>query len=383
MDILAGFDNIDQLCRACDYLVTLLAAALNGSSPSPLPGGLSWKHIFLAAKVHSVETMAFSAARDLVSLEDPNIYVAWEKRRMMNLAQYLTQREEGDVIISRFKGSGITAVPLKGDQLACLYPRPEYRQKADLDYLIPEESSVEAEHILLELGYEKQPEDIGTDYHTEFHKAPYMGVELHSHLLPSSNASAPYFDTVWDNLKDDGTSLQDEFLYLFLVAHLAKHYFIQGSGIRSVMDMYLFKAAFAEKLDWENVQQELDRLDLLKFAEQIEEIGQRWFASREGSLCTGRLHRMEREIFAAGTHGSSLSRVAGALPEDGKGFIDTSRYLLRRLFPSREYLQGDYPLLNRFHALLPVFWAVRIFRRRPSGTVISELRDTVFNNDRQ
>lgn len=388
MVVTDDFAHLSRLFGAGDYLVELLSAALRGQEGPALPAGTDWGQVCRMARLHGVDTMAFAAVRDRVAREDPEVFQVWNRRYAQNMVQHVIQEQESRRIGRRFHQAGIPVVPLKGARLGELYPRREYRQMSDLDYLIPAASADAGGEILRELGYETLPEEEQTDFHTGYQKLPYMAVELHTRLLPEWDANAAYFDRAWDYVtrdeaEEDGESFSPEFFYLFLAAHMAKHFFSLGLGIRAVLDDYLFRHAHADDLDWTWVRQELKKLGLLRYMDQVGQVGEKWFGKDTPARWPERMRRMEREIYASGTHGSGLSRLAAAMPEKGQlGGWDSVGFLFRRIFVGRVYLQSQYPSLGRYPFLLPLCWAHRVLRQLgPGRRVTRDLR--TFSQERE
>lgn len=376
--MLDDFTHLGQMYEAGDYLVELLSAALHGKQAPPPPDGVSWKRAFRMARLHGVDTMAFAAVRERVAREDPETFQAWDRSCAQNMVQYVIQSQESRKIGARFQQADIPAVPLKGARLAALYPRREYRQMSDLDYLIPADLADAGGQILLELGYEALPEEEQTDFHTGYQKPPYMAVELHTRLLPEHDGNVAYFDGAWDHVirdrgAEDQWSFSLEFFYLFMAAHMAKHFFSLGLGIRAVMDDYLFRRAHKDDLDWVWVGKELKKLGLLRYMNRVAQVGEKWFGETKPDRWPEWMRRMEREIYASGTHGSGLSRLAGAMPEkEHMGKWDSVRFLFRRIFVGRDYLQSQYPILARCPFLLPVCWIHRVLRQLGTRRRVSD-----------
>lgn len=365
------FHTMAALFQTGDYLVRLLSAALNGSEPPELPRGLAWEQVYHMAKRHCVEQLAFHGAGSRVAREDPDIFRSWERRCMQALAQSLTQEAEQQVIAARFQEAGIPLVPLKGVEVALLYPQRSFRQMTDLDYLLRPEDQPAAAALMAELGYQPGPEEDAADYHDHYQKPPYLAVELHTRLLPADDPISPFFSQAWTHVTCPGghraaARFAPEYSYLYIVAHMAKHFYLGGIGIRAVLDLHILRLAWGESLDWNRVRARLREMGLLKFQERMELLSRRWFAlpARDGR--PNKLRRLEQEVYASGVHGSDVSRLAGALPAGGpdgpRGAGALAGFVFRRLFPGVPYLRRDYPVLGKWPVLLPLCWFHRLLR---------------------
>ena len=358
--------QISELCRVGDYLVQLLAVALKGTEAPAKPADISWEGVFKLAQAHGVELMTFETAQAQVAQEAPQVFQTWELRCMQDLAQGLTQREARQTIAACFAEAGIPLVSLKGAQLARLYPREEYRQMIDLDYLLPPADAARGQSILRELGYECL-EEAETDFHQVYHKPPYLTVELHTGLLHNNDRNNRFFSRPWDFVEEDRDGervLSPSYFFLFMSAHMAKHYFTGGIGIRTVLDVYLFKTLLAERVDWDWVRSGLKKLRLERYMDQVEQIGEVWFGGACRTRRPASQRRMERAIYVAGTHGTRLSRLAGALPErdDLTGVRRAwamAQFWRRWIFISGDYLRRNYPVLARYPVFYPLCWLHR------------------------
>ena len=97
--------------------------------------------------------------------------------------------------------------------------------------------------LLHELGYE-DGEGVGLEAsHDVYIKPPYMEVEVHRRLLPTTEENHWHTDDIWDRLVKDEDNphlmhMTPEDFYLFHLLHFEKHYSMGGSGIRSIIDQY-------------------------------------------------------------------------------------------------------------------------------------------------
>lgn len=355
--------------RTGDYLITLLRGALYGTACPEPPANVSWKQIYTLAKMHSVECFAFEAAKEQLAQADPVLFKKWSVQSSQGMVQRLHQIEAKKEIECRFEQAQIQTVLVKGIELCDLYPKVYHRQMSDLDFLVREEALEKADKLMLQMGYQLSEENHPGDFHIAYHKPPYVTVELHRQLLPSGNSRAIYFEDVWEKVKTDPASpyigrISQEYSYLFVAAHLAKHYYSSGSGIRSILDLYLLRKKYQKSMDWEFIHSQLKRQKLKKFIDAALQLGEDWFGKEERVFHHGKMRRMEQRIYVSGTHGSRLARLAGILPEDWEERSQLSlmaAVLIGRTFMPVQFMEQDYPVLQRFPVLLPVYWVRRIF----------------------
>lgn len=58
------------------------------------------------------------------------------------------QGKEGERLLERFSDNQVRVLPLKGWIMRRFYPKPEYRQMTDLDFLIDEENRKAVKQIM-------------------------------------------------------------------------------------------------------------------------------------------------------------------------------------------------------------------------------------------
>lgn len=98
--------------------------------------------------------------------------------------------------------------------------------------------------------------------------------------------------------------------YLFLMEHFAKHFNESGSGIRFVLDIYIFLEAKKKELHPEYLKKKQKELGLEEFCREMEEIAYRWFDGRPEI----RDSKYETVILLAGI----LALGSGLMPDSRK-----------------------------------------------------------------
>ena len=169
-------------------------------------------------------------------------------------------KNEGDIL------------PLKGAVLRELYPKPEYRQMGDLDYLVDSDEDIMKQmgDVLHMLGY-ADGEGVGLESsHDVYMKPPYMEVEIHRRLLPPTEENHWHTDDIWERLVKDKSNpyllhMTNEDFYLFHLLHFEKHYSMGGSGIRSILDQYYLMKQYGNTMDWDYINRLLTKMNYVDF----------------------------------------------------------------------------------------------------------------------
>ena len=340
------------------YVIELLRAALEGRKPQEKPEALSMERIYRMAKKHSVECMAYAAVRQIAEPEDAEILKRWKERSRLCGIQGAVQKAEGERLFSALPAQGIRILPLKGCVMKGLYPKPEYRQMCDVDILIDQRNLEKAGEIMKELGYVRDHSCGGVD---SYEKKPWMSVELHGSVLPDRNRNAKRYRDVWSRTHEkDGVHRMDwNDYYLYMIDHFAKHYFVSGSGIRSVLDIFVFLRRKGGELDEAYLREEFRKRGLETFRKEMEELAGDWF----GRGVTGKKKDIEEIVIGSGVYGTESQRVRNLKEAIEKqcriSWLVKPIYLWKRMFLGYSVMCDLYPALRKCPVLLPVLWIHR------------------------
>lgn len=360
------YENLNQLDTAGNYLVKLLFSVLHKKEVPALPSDLSWELIFHMAKAHSVAAMAFYGAEKFIK-KNVQLYSIWKRCKEANLAQSIIQEEARREIFHSLYEADIRFLPLKGYELKRLYEKPEFRQMSDIDILIDPENAARLRPLMEGLGYTYDEESPA--YHDEYTKPPCITIEFHKQMLPVDNLNEDYYKSIWKNAVPDeeipgGWKLRHEDFYIYQIAHFWRHYNERGSGIRSILDVYLYLKNFRNKMNWNYIENEFHKLGLYKFSAEVDTLSQYWFSdvNKDYFPYSNELFKLQRNLFLSGAYGSrefEKSYLMDAMHiEDGK--LSKIKYVYSRIFLSREQLEYNYPCLKKYPALIPFFGIYRL-----------------------
>ena len=164
-----------------------------------------------------------------------------------------------------------------------------------------------------------------------------------------------------------------EDFYLYVTAHEYKHYTGGGTGLRSVLDTYVYLQK--KKLDMDYVTAEAEELGMAEFEASNRSLAQHLFSGGELSQAD---KEMLEYILSSGVYGTMAHRVENKIRENGGGKI---RYALNRFFVpiskrNKNYavMAGYYPFFYNHKILLPILPFYRTFRAMKSGKFKAEAR---------
>lgn len=353
-------------------MIQLLNAALQQTSCALSAEPIDWTRLFQLAHSHSIANTLYYAVKELTAEISEPFRMEWLRSVQIGTIQKL----ETDSIFKQLNAEHIRYVPLKGYVLKNLYPSPEMRSMGDIDVLIDAENMPRVSKIMTDLGFTPDANQGGGN-HYSFDKEPFVHIEFHHSLFDTSSPFSEYFNPGWqfvavpyecENLSSTTATLTPtlqltpEGFYIFMLGHLASHFISGGSGIRSVMDVWVYNQHYEHQLDWTFINSEFNRAGLLRFAQNIKDLSDAWFGTKEP---TALMDEMGDYITGSGTYGTSeqaaLSEVLKSDNQTVLGLRKIKAFTKRVFLPLKE-MRFRYAFLNKLPFFLPVGWMLRGIR---------------------
>ena len=348
--------NSDGSRREAERMIALVRCAVNGDIPdAQLLDGADFSLLYREAERHLL-TSAVATALESAGVPAPDFSPAKSKAIRKSIAMEAEFRQ----IAAWMEANRFWYMPLKGALLKDLYPQFGMRQMADYDILIDPESADSLRSFMESRGYTVK--EFGRGHHDEYEKPPVYNFEMHRELIkpyPHQKIYA-YYRNVRERLLPDseagyGLHFCPEDFYLFMLAHEYKHYSILGTGLRSVLDIYVYLKNFGNSLDMDYIAAELEKLGLTDFERESRSLALALFGG--GALSEAQQEMLERHLFS-GTFGSGESRVRYGIEAMGGG--GRLRYLFRRLFIPKEQIRTSYPFFWKHKILIPLLYPYRL-----------------------
>ncbi len=298
-------------------------------------------------------------------------------RSMMIEAQRSTEIE---LLCDDFEMNEIPHIVLKGFVIKNLYPQPYLRSMGDVDILVGNELQ-KATEIMLNHGYSFDSEEF---LHGSFSKGKGLHVELHKSLIDESlDKYYGYFGTGFERAhlienKKFSYEFSKEDYYIFLIAHMAKHYQICGTGIRSVCDVFVYNSTYKNELDYDYIASELDKTGLKNFEKKMRDMSFSWFC---GSF-NGEFDAVGEYIISSGVYGKSANHELNSFLLNDEKKQSKFKYIFTTIFPEKSYMQARYSALKKFPFLLPFYWIKRIFSTliKSSGSIRYRLKGVALSD---
>lgn len=336
-------------------LIYLSACAVNGKIPEIQKVKSSTDKLFSAARRHMLAAtvgMALEEAGIRNEIFDQAIAAAQRKNALLDADRAR--------VLASLEKAGIWYMPLKGVLLKDLYPRYGMREMVDNDILIDPEHRNDVRRIMEDLGFvTKLYED---NNHDVYHKKPVSSFEMHVYLVNgrSNDALLTYYLNIKDRLLKDkenqyGYHFSDNDFYLFLMAHEYKHYVEGGTGLRSLLDIYVYLKQKQKNLDWNYIQMEIQKMDIANFEKVNKALAMHLF---EGENLSTSEEEMLEYIISSGAYGTIENDTANQINKAGGRL----KFALSRITLTHEEMLNEYPVLQKAPWLYPVMWVWRFIR---------------------
>ncbi len=300
---------------------------------------------------HSLSVASAVALEQVMTLPEDFKEAKYKAVRRQSLLN--VEREK---VLTEFKSKGIGYLPLKGIVIKNYYPKTAMREMADNDILCDEKNAEDIKEIMVSLGFTCK--SFGKIHHDVYKKPPYLSFEIHRSLFEKTK-DLEWFD-YFEKLKqrqikndDDPLAyhLSDEDFYIYLIGHLFKHYKIMETGLRSLLDVYVFNKKHGEKLDYEYINTELKIIGLVEFEQVISGLAKKTFTNQ--TLSEEELVEL-RFFIDSNTHNTLDNLMMQKLGNDDSSKAKT-KYAVSRLFPPRENLKQNHPFVYAHMGIYPMW----------------------------
>lgn len=366
-------------------LIRVLAAFIHLEKITFSPE-INWEKFYYLAQIHSIVPIVYYKIKESGCEFTKTELVRWSSSGKMVIMQMVQQEYEIAGVIARLNRERILHVMLKGYQLKQYYPVTEFRTRGDVDMLVRMEDRERVDKLLLEMGYEKIH---GKGFVWNYQKGMTV-IEVHVKLAEGDfwkkvNCEA-YFEDAMSHLMDGEQPytkyLDREYHFLFLMFHLAKHFYSRGAGLRMFLDIAVYLQTFDKEMDWKYIEQELEVLRLNEFTQNVLCACLKWFGVRSRFLkkeLTPKLHdELLRYVITGGVYGHQNEDAdSWWLRKEIENKRDASDLqvrigaFLRYLFPGRKMMRSHLPAIEKHGWLLPAAWCIRwyggIFKRMESS----------------
>ncbi len=320
---------------------------------------VDWVFVCRMCKFQSMSGLFWAGLQKCEKLPEPRFIEHFHKKDTQERFQYGHQQRERQRVIQMLEEERIPYILLKGSRMRDFYPDPMARTSCDIDILFRGDEAVEKRihERMLGFGYEFEV-DAGATINYLCNPVEF---EMHRYLFDDRMEFHGFFDKVWEYsvpVKEGSCErfLTEEFFYVYMVAHMAKHFSRYGSGVRPVIDLYLYLQRAPQGFDLQKAREILKDIGLYDFEQRLLALTKAWFETGELSETD---QKLTDYIMEAGIYGDSRIMSAAAVKEPEKANEVRRKKILFYIFPSLTVMRRLYPRMLKCPVLLPVAWVCR------------------------
>jgi hypothetical protein len=338
------------------FFIQILNDFINQKS-SILLDNLDLDKLKYYAKIHEVSGIVFYQTK-LEQFRSDYLFAIYSYTNRQEITKELTDKFDFPWFV------------VKGLEVAKMYPIPELRTMGDCDLVVHRENRETVHQIMLNLNFENATKYDDREWQYYKHNLEF---EIHDKLIYSevvnNSKQEMFFNDFWKYV--DGNELDWNFHFLYLVAHLRKHFMNQGSGIRPFMDLALVVKSV--DLDWEWIENSAQSIELMPFLKATLAFCKRWFSidspiSDDGFDDSFYMSSAEK-IFDDGIFGfdntdNSQSDIVNLMHNQGRQGV--LKKLLKEFFPPYKSLISSekYKFLKGRKYLLSYAWLYRLLSEK-------------------
>ena len=199
-------------------------------------------------------------------------------------------------------------------------------------------------------------------------------------LLRSLSDQADPCKTIEESAWSRKDRAEYEDFYIYITAHEYKHFYQGGTGLRNLVDRYIFLEHYKEVLDHEYIEHELKKMDIQDYEKNSRQLCQKMFEGKK--LSDDEKALLDYYIFS-GSYGTTENLVKNTLEikynnKGGRFYYLLDRFLVpvRKSDPYYRSYSVQYPLFYKHKILLPTLPFYRLLRAlcKSRGRLITEIK---------
>ena len=362
-----GMKMIEKTLEINDSFYTflyLLMCGVEGKPPSSeLLREMNMEDVYQISVYHTLSAMTYMVLEKGQDILEGEVFKNWKKEKDKAIRKNILLDRERERIFAFMEEQGIWHMPLKGIILKEMYPAFGMRQMADNDILYDSNFQKPLCIWMKEQGYKVI--SCGRGNHDVYEKKPVYNYEMHTALYGGEHN--PVWITYYENIKEKliadkkkkySFHFTDEDFYIYIITHIYKHFAGSGTGIRSLLDVYIYLQAKEAIMNWDYIHEELKKVQVSDFEGKVRHLSQKVF-SKELQKLTKKEEELLKYFLYSGTYGTLENHVQHRLDQfetDKKG------YIIKRLVPDEEFYKNYVPFVYEHKLSRPFFIIFRLVR---------------------
>jgi|GEM_PF-2594723 len=349
----------------CKYLISLIRSVLHGTEAPSAPDGIDYETLYAIAEAQGLCCMLYQALykRGMDGIPEETAKKL-RKTHMLYVQHSIMQEMEFYKISAALDNAGVDYMPLKGWYTRELYPEAVLRYMGDVDMLIRTEDSKSAYDAITPLGYTCEE---FMRYDDDKYRKGGLTFELHRLLDSEGLKDASLYKEPFklaDNTSGRCWRMHEADAYVYTVVHAMKHFMFSGTGLRTLIDIYLYNDKGNLEGERGYISTCAEMLGVTKFMHSMEELAEKAFGSDlpfNGDELDEDSALLLLFMLKSGSGGKVSTLDLSLLDKSGKGGKGGSRatYIFRLIFPTLKSMQKRDPVLKKAPVLLPVMYVRR------------------------
>ncbi|WP_349669166.1 nucleotidyltransferase family protein [Lacrimispora sp.] len=352
------------------YLIILLSAVMN-QKPSPEPiRSLDWEKMFRLADYHGVAHAVHYGVLGLEQEIPQTVRQQFFDKYLESVYRVGRLQKSESQLLALMEYEKINCFYLSYSDIVKNYPIEEMCCCESIQIGSSRKGTRMIWDILIKVDFEERKTD---ETGKLYYRIPGIRVLNFDYKLFFSASMRRYFKSL---LKLSRLQIRNSYVrelplddrYLFLMCRLTDSYARGNISLSQIMDFWIFYKTYSESFNWPYIYGKLKKLKIAEFAERLEHLILRWFGTGAVIENVEIYEAMESYILSKGTDGREISSkllpliktVADCYARNRK--LEEMRKMFDWLFPDPKYMETIYPLLGKARVLLPVFWALRLWR---------------------
>jgi hypothetical protein len=339
--------------KEIDYLLILLNCALKGEK-APVDYSVDINALLKLANSQQVYNTILPSLQEIeiLSKEDNE---RWNNFYLSELQRTVYVNSIRESICAQLDEAKIKYMFLKGLVIREYYPKSLMRQMSDNDILFDSTKRDELAKIMKKNGFCLT---YACDKSDDYYKEPNCLIEFHRQFFRKEDDDEFYdVSTIWQRAEKVENSyryiMSKEDNYIFALAHMHKHYRLEGCGIRFLCDMFLLSNE--KGLDWEYINSFLDKIGLSQFNQTVLGLIDCVFGNKK-------INDDEKKLldfmFEGSVYGTFKSLNETINEHGGK-----LGYVFYRIFPPKRIMVSTYSALQSKPYLIGYYYIKRLFDR--------------------
>lgn len=347
------------------------------------------KQIYNLAQMHHVVPMIYGVLHneEFFKNSDENFKMMFKQVAFRLVVSQIQRSNRFLELYKILKEKNIEAIVFKGIIFRNMYNNPDDRMSSDEDILVKKEDYEKLKDILCGEGLEF--------IEKEGNECAYLCrntglcIEVSTSLFSNESKAYGHLNRLFDDIFEksitiniDGVdikTLSHEQHLIYIVFHNMKHFLHGGFGIRQVADFSKYIETYGQFIDWEKFWSDLKILNYDTFALNLIDISLKYLGFdytkaiypkgvRDFNIIINskdyyiNSDDLISDILSAGVFGGSTKeRKHTALMTLNAVEDQKNGNRFKAIFPSVDYLKGNYTYLQKHPILLPIAWTQRIF----------------------